>query len=308
MAKKRLLIIGKSYIDYVAYVRRAPERTECVVSNLEHFVLPGGFGVICAVTAANMGIDSVLCTRIGEDENARKLRVALTENDVDTRFIVTDKRKNTGVNAITVEDSHKARTVIFEGANNSISFDDIESSFTSYPDAVLLNFDLRDDMIYDTVKFAQSNDIPVILSCGNEITAFDFPSLKTVEIFSVNKLQTYKITGIDPIDADSALRACVKLANIIKAKYIVLKLGERGTFVFESVYSKIIPMHKCDIIDMTGSEAIFDAVLSAMYLELSDINKAAEYANAAASFSSGIEGIYPSVPKIADLNKLLIDN
>lgn len=307
MAKKRLLIIGNSYMDFTAKVKRAPERAESVVSNLEHYVYPGGFGVISAVTASKLNSDVVLCTRLGDDENGNKISQCLSENSVDMRFVVTDRRKPTGVNSITAEDGGKLRTIIFPGANNSLIFDDVESSFTSYPDALLLNFDINSGLLTDTIKFANSSNVPIILNCGAEYNGFDFSNIGPIDVFSPNREQAYRITGIDPIDANSALHACIKLVSTVKCKYVVIKLGERGTFVFDGVYSRIIPMHAVDRVDENGSEIIFIAALATALLEFEDINKAALIANAASSFSVSKDGVFSSIPTSEDL-KYIYDN
>lgn len=307
MSKKRLLIIGNSYMDFVAKVRRAPERLEKVVSNQEHIIMPGGFGIISAVASSRLDTDTVLCTRLGDDEIGNKLMSALEQNNVDRRFVVIDKRKESGVNAITVEDGYKSRMITFPGANCSISFDDLESSFTSYPDAFLLSAEMREELVRDAVKFANSSNVPVIFSCGSEARTFDFDNLGSIKIFMPNREATHRITGIDPVDANKALHACVKLVNTLKCEYVVIKLGQRGTFVFDGVYSQIIPIHNVETVDFTGSETVFDAALASSYLEFEDINKSAIFANAAASYSISKDGAFSSIPTLDDV-KNMFDN
>ncbi len=301
MTKKRLLVFGNSYMDFSVKVKRAPERGETVVSTLDHSFLPGGLGTISATTASKYGTDVIYSTRIGEDENGEKLLKSLTSSDVDVRFVKSDKRKKTGINSIVIENGNKTRTVTFPGANTSLSYDDIESAFMCYPDAILLNCDLRSDFILDAVKFASNTNVPVILSCGSELTDLDIEDLGEVEIFSPNRDAVYKITGIDPTDANSALHACVKIINKIKCKYIVIKLGERGCFVFDGVYSEIIPALDVDVTDTTMAGTIFTAALAHKYLETGDISLASKFANTSASLSVSKDGAYSSIPELEEI-------
>ncbi len=305
MAKNRLLVFGNSYMNFYMKVRRAPERSETVLSNLEHYFTPGGHGVVSAVTSARYGTDVIFCTRLGEDENAEKLIKVFKSNNIDTRFIKTDKRKPTGLNAITIEDKNKMRTITYNGANSSLCYDDIESAFMCYPDAVLLNFDLKDDFILDTVKFAHQNNVPIIISCGDELQDFDIQDLEQVDIFSPNREAVYKITGIDPIDTNSALHACVKIIGKIKCKYIVMKLGDRGTFVFDGVYSEIIPALDVEVEDTTMAGTIFTSALAHAYLECGNISKAAAFANAAASLSVTKEGAFSAIPDFDEVSQIV---
>lgn len=305
MSKKKLLIFGNTYMEFISRVKRAPERLETVTSNFDHVIYPGGYGVITAISAAKLGIDAVLCSRIGDDENGEKISKIFSNYDIDARFVVTDKRKLTGVNSVTVEENNFIRTVTFPGANTNLVFDDAELSFTSYPDAILINTAIREDLVVDIIKFANESNIPVILSSENENNVFDYSRLGELEIFLPDRETAYKISGIDPVDANTALHACVKIVNTLKCKYVVIKLGQRGTFVFDGTYSQIIPEHEVEITDRMGSGMIFDAALSSGYLELKDINNAAIFANAAVSFSITKEGAFTSIPDFEDVKELL---
>lgn len=307
MAKRRLLIVGSSYVDHIARVRRAPERGETIASNLEHTIVPGGFGFVSAVCAANLGVDSVLCSKAGNDEYGAKLNSVLDSKSVDCRFFTSDKRKPTGTRSITAEDGYKLRTIVYSGANSTITFDDIESSFTSYPDALLISTDIRHDLVVDAITFANKANVPVVFSCGNEANDFDFQDLGKMEIFCPNREQAFKLSGVDPIDANSALHASVKISNILDCKYVVIRLGDRGSFVFDGVYSQIIPAHELEVIDTNGAGNIFSASLACAYLELNNINDATVFANAAASFSVSKEGVYTAIPTLEDV-KRLFDN
>lgn len=304
MQKKRILVLGSSYIDFVAKVKRAPERGESIVSNLDHSFLPGGHGLISAITAAKLGSDVIFCSRIGDDDNGKKILDVLRSHNVDTRFVVTDKRKPTGLNSIVVEDSFRSRIISYPGANNALSMDDVEMSFTSYPDAFLMNLDMREDLYADAFKYIKTTDTLTVVSCGNEADDVDPSFFEGVEIFSPNKLQAYKLTGIDPVDANSALHASIKIANRLKCKYVVMKLGDRGAFVYDGVYSDIIPAHNVEVVDTRCAGVIFGAALAHAYLEFEDINKAAMFANAASSFSVSVDGLYSSVPGLDDVKAM----
>lgn len=305
MTKNRLLIFGNSYIDFIMKVKRAPERGETVLSNLDHSLQPGGLGLISALTASKYGTDVIFSTHIGEDENGDKLLKVLNNNGVDTRFIKVDKRKATGLNAVTIEDKTKYRTVSYPAANTSMSYDDIEAAFMSYPDAVLLNFDLKEDFLLDTIKYANDANVPVFLSCGSEFINYDIQDYSPIEVFLPNREAVYRITGIDPVDATSALHACVKIIGKIKTKYIVIKLGDRGAFAFDGVYSEIIPACEVDVLDTTMAGTIFSSALAHSYLQSKDIVSSAKFANAVASLSTAVEGAFYAIPDLDNVMKAL---
>lgn len=302
MKKNRLLIFGNSYIDFVMKVKKIPERGECVISSLGHYIQPGGKGLISALAAVEYGTDVVFSTRIGEDENGEKVLKALKDKNVDTRFIKVDKRKATGVNAIIIEDKTNFSTISYPASNTSMSYDDIESSFMCYPDALLLNFDLKEEFIYDAINFAHSADVPIFLSCGSEIENFDVQEFPPIEVFMPNREAVFSITGIDPIDANSCLHACVKIIGKMKTKCIVIKLGERGVFSFDGVFSEIIPALDVDAVDTNMAGTVFSGALVHSYLNTPDIFAASKFANSAASIFTTVEGTYNSIPSIEKIN------
>ena len=118
----------------------------------------------------------------------------------------------------------------------------------------------------------------------------------------------YKITGIDPTDANSALHACVKIINKIKCKYVVIKLGERGCFVFDGVYSEIAPSFETEVIDRRGVGSVFNAGLVSMYLSSGDIVKGVVYATVCASLCISADGEYSSIPTIDEINDFIEAN
>lgn len=306
MNKSRLLVFGNTFMNFTMKVKRAPERGECVTSNLEHFYSVGGHGAISALTAAKYDTDVVFCSKIGEDENGDKLLKIFNHNNIDTRFLKRDKRIPTGLNAITIEDRNKSRIISYPGANSTLSYDDIESAFMCYPDAVLINSDLNTEFILDVINYAHELNVPIILSCSSEVRDFDIEDIGEVDIFSPNREAMYKMTGIDPIDVSSALHSCVKIIGKIKCKYIVIKLGERGCFVFDGVYSEIIPALDVEVIDDHMAGTIFTAALSNYYINSKDIVNSAKFANTVASLSVTKErDAYSSIPDIEQITEIL---
>ena len=97
---------------------------------------------------------------------------------------------------------------------------------------------------------------------------------------------------------ENCLKAAIRLAGMVETKYVVLKLGGRGSFVYDGKYYHLVPAHKVQAVDTTAAGDVFTAALSYAYLQKGDILEAARFATYAAAVSVTREGAVPSVPTL----------
>ncbi len=309
MAKPRILVIGNSKIDFLMKIKRMPEKNEKAVSNHAYSFVPNGTALISAVTACELGSDVVVSTRVGNDTNGEKLKDIYLYKGIDTRFVVVDKKRVTALDLIISEQFDSERIISCPSASAALSDEDLEEAFMSYPDAVLMHFDTSDEIIYEAVKLANSKNIPIMLDpVGKKLSDFDFDPLGNIEIFSPNVEETYELTGIIPDDVESCLHACIKIINMIKCHYVIIKLGAKGAFVFDGVYSKIVPTTDITVEDRGEVGSIFNAALLHAYLATCDIVSAAGFANAVSSLSLTKKGSFDAIPSISEVQDFINKN
>ena len=124
------------------------------------------------------------------------------------------------------------------------------------------------------------------------------------EIFSVAEEEIEACTGIEPSDQEKCMKACIVLSQAVKAKYIILRLGDgdRGYFLFDGKYYSFISA--CGEKKRRGikTDGVFSAALVLEYMKSGgDIKRACGYAAvAAAAFVSRGGGLraYPSADEI----------
>jgi len=177
----------------------------------------------------------------------------------------------------------------------------VENAFTSYPDGVILQLEMPESLIVSATSFAREQGIPVIVDAVPARRDFPFERLENVEIFSPNAAEAYAYTGILPSNSEKSLQVCRLLSQMVKAEYYVLKLGDRGSFIYDGKYYTVVPSYDVKEIDHTGAGDAFMAALSVEYLNTGDIKRACEFANAAAALTVSGEGAIPSLPTRADL-------
>ena len=141
MAKKRVLVVSSANLDFVQRMKRVPYAGETVAEDENGYdYLPGGKGANSAISFARFGADCVFACRLGKDDAAERLVSTYRSEHIDTRFIGFDEKLPTGLASVLVEENGKNRIIVYPGANNALSAEDVEDAFGCYPDAVFLQF------------------------------------------------------------------------------------------------------------------------------------------------------------------------
>ena len=297
MKKQRILVVSSANIDFVQRMRRVPYAGETVSEpELKYSYVPGGKGANSAIAFARFGADCVFVCKLGNDSNGRRLTSLYKQEGIDTRYISVDEDEPTGLASILVEDNGKNRIIVYPGANAKINSADIEEGFTCYPDALYVQFEIPDDAVIEACRRANENDIPVFVDAGPARLDYPLKKLGKVEIFSPNETETKIFTGIAPMSEESCLRAAIKLSQVVDAKYIVIKLGERGAFIYDGREYYMIPAEKVEAVDTTAAGDVFTAVMTYVYLQNKNIVSAVKYATCAAALSVTKLGASSSIP------------
>ena len=297
MKNQRILVISSANIDFVQRMRRIPYAGETVIENeLNYAYIPGGKGANSAIAFSRFGADTVFACKLGRDANGKRLRSIYEREGIDTRYILEDEETPTGLASILVEDNGKNRIIVYPGANMTITPEDIEESFTCYPDAVYLQLEIPDEAVIEAARRANEADIPLFIDAGPARLDFPLDRLGKIEVFSPNESECRIFTGITPNTEENCLRAAIRLSSLVDAKYIVIKLGDKGAFIYDGREYYMIPSEKVEAVDTTAAGDIFTAVMTYVYLQNHNIVSAVKYATCAAAISVTREGASTSIP------------
>lgn len=309
MTKSRILTVSSANIDLLARMSAIPSVGQTIKSEDGYEYTPGGKGANAALAVHKLGGDSVFCAKLGKDTHGTRLAGLYSDAGINTRFVTADKHERTGLALVMVEANGNNRIVAYPGANAKLGISDVEDAMTCYPDAVLLQLEIPRDTVLAAAQYARASGTPIIVDAGPAIKDFPLEELGPVEIFSPNETETYAYTGIHPTSTDKCLKACMILSQRIKAKYYVLKLGERGVYLYDGTFFKVIAPYNVDAVDTTAAGDVFSAALTLEYLRSGgDIRRACEYANIAGALTVTREGAFTSVPSHDDIRKYVYDN
>ena len=306
----KILIVGSAYTDMLVRLPQLPSVGESLtVDEGGISYLPDGSGVGCAIALAKLGATPILSCRLGQDIHGHRLHATLGEKGVDTSAIVVDPRLPTGMSVVLVEDQLKTRSIVYPGANATLSRSDLPLAFSKNPDAVCMQMDVPDAVLIDAVKRANERHIPVFLDGKGASKDFPFTLLPEVEVFSPNEQETELFTGIRPTGSESCLRAVLELVKLVKARYYVIKVGEKGAFISDGRHFNLISPYTVKPVDSAGVGDAFMAGLVFEYLQTrGNLTAACKMANTVSAITLLRPGTIDAFPTKEEVEAFIARN
>ncbi len=302
--KPRILAISPTDMEFVQRTEVFPEAGETVIGS-SYDNIPGGEGAEFAVTLTMLGAECILCSRVGADSNGQRLRAQFREMGIDTRFMSMDRRAATGLVSAISDATGAVRRVSFPGANLLISAADTEDAFTSIPDAAMISLRSPDKIVTSVSEYAARKKIPLMIDGGPKSPDFQLNRLFPCEIFTPDEEELLAFTGIAPSNTENCLRSVIRLSSLVKAKYYIIKMGDRGAFLYDGKYYNVVLPINVDAVDTACAGSVFDAALLTEYVRSGDIMRSVHYANAAAALTVSRHGSLDSIPTGEELSSFI---
>ena len=303
----KLLVVGSINMDLVMDIEKSPIAGETILGQ-NYSYIPGGKGANQAVAAARLGADVTFCGRVGNDSNGDMLVENLKAESINTRYILKDNDSATGLASIQVEASGQNRIIVFPGANYNITIEDVDKALEEHFDAVIMQLEIPINIVYYTFEKARAKGIPVILDPAPAVKNLDLARLNGLYVISPNESEASLLTGIEVDSEANAVKAASMLAGATKAKYVVIKLGDKGALLYEDGCHSPISGYKVQAIDSTAAGDSFTAAMTVRLLENDNLEKAIQYANAVGALCVSKKGAQPSLPTSKEVSEFLCKN
>jgi ribokinase len=304
---KRILVVSSANMDMVMNVDFVPVGGQTVIDKGSYSYVPGGKGANSAVAFSRLGAKCVFLTKLGKDANGDALLSLYEKEGMDVSYIKRDPTVASGLAAILVEKTGQNRIIVFPGANSKIELDTVSEAIKSKPDALYMQFEINYDAIIHAAKEASEAGIPIFIDAGPANKDFPLDKLPEVTVFSPNESETEAFTGVAPTSEEKCKEAALKLLDLVKAKYIVIKQGERGAFVYDGKHFFVIPAIRIGkAIDTTAAGDAFTAALTLEYLSGAGIRSAVKFGAAAGSITVTRRGAGSSIPSEDEVRALIM--
>ncbi len=294
----KILFIGGASLELVTNMYKIPAEGEHVTDDGGVAYIPGGGASQAAVAAAKMGADSVLCANLGRDAHGQQLFSYYKEMGVNTSFVKADRELPSGFTLVIKESDAAPRRISYQGANGGLTQDAVIDAMESCPDAVYITFEVPFPVAVTAAKAASARGIPIFIDASPASKVYQLEDLPAIDVFVLDAEEAREYTGEWPMNSAAALRAALALAKRVECKYILIKQGTRGSFLYDGKHYQMEAALRLDKAqDTSGVGDIFTSALALEYLRSgSDINTAVRYATAAAAISVTRIGTASSIP------------
>lgn len=293
-------------MDLILQMPRIPHPSESLLGTT-YSNAGGGKGSNSAVAAARAGGNVSVCGTLGQDANGEALLGMLKSASINVSHLMLKEGANTGMAVIMLEENGMNRLAIYTGANNDTTPESVEAAFADDTyDALMIQLEIPFESNLRAFTLAKERGMITCLDAG---PAQDYPieKFQGITILSPNETETEALVGILPKDEESCIAASKILHERSGCKYVVLKMGEKGSFIYGEGICEMVPTFKVDAVDPTAAGDCFTGVLVKQYAETGDIVSSARYASAAAAISVQHLGAQPSLPEKEAIDAFLAE-
>ncbi len=292
---KKVLVIGSLNMDIVTKVKSTPKVGETVSGN-GLMTSAGGKGANQAVALGKLGCNVTMIGKVGDDDNGIQLKNNLTTMNVIDKVVV-EKNTPTGTAFIMVNDNGDNSIVVIEGANGSLSSDEVEEKWFDGIDYVVMQHEIKEDVVFKILEIASKLNKTVFL---NPAPARKLPSkyLKLIDYLVVNETEFEEITELKYKDENTLISAYEK----IQVKNILLTLGEKGALFYNGSKTVYVEAQKVEnVVDTTAAGDSFIAGFIYCLAKGDDIKSCMDFASKVAGYTVTKIGAQCALPYIDDI-------
>ena len=303
----RIVVVGSINVDLVVRVANLPRPGETVLGG-RFASVPGGKGANQAVAAARAGGHTTFVARVGDDSMGHAAIEAFRGEGIETDFITVTPHAPTGVALILVDAVGENSIAVAGGANDRLSFDDIERARPAIEaaDVLLLQLEVPLEAVTRAVSIAQSAGTRVIL---NPAPARPLPAalLARVDILTPNETEGESLAsrGYAPAPSAADAEALAGALLGLGPRAVILTRGAAGALVAAADDRTHVPAFSVEPLDTVAAGDVFNGCLAVMLAEGLDLVAATRFAAAAAAISVTREGAQTSAPRRGEIEAFL---
>ncbi len=314
-----VVVVGSFVQDLTFRCAEFPEAGETVLG--EFAGGPGGKGSNQAVAARRAGVRTRFIGGVGRDSFATGARQFQRAEHIDS-ICVAKPGYRTATAVVTVDGAGRNRIVVAIGASAHLSPSDVPARLLRGAKVVVCQHEASLAVNRHVFRAGRRLGATTILNPAPMRDDFDPAILQLVDVLIPNEsefvalLARYRsatpqaAAGLPPPDGD-LLRSLgpdelQQLCRIFGVPTVIVTLGDRGCFVSLPDRCEHLPAHAVTPVDSTGAGDAFVGAFSAGLVKFqADVLTAARFANAAAAISVTRQGTSESMPRAAEITRLL---
>jgi len=302
MGAARILVVGSTMMDLIAYATRLPEAGETLVGTRFQMGF-GGKGANQAVMAARFGAPVAMVNAVGNDAYGAAHLGNFANEGIDTTWMRTVEGSS-GVAPIWVDGQGKNRIIIVPGANDATDPAVAAAAVAEFrPSIVVGQFEIPQATTLAAFRAARAAGITTLLNPA-PAASIDPELLAATDWLAPNEPEFSAIFGGETRSerADDDIRAAADRSGV----RLVVTLGSAGAAIaLPGSPVRRIPAPKVKAVDTTGAGDSFAGCLACALGEGMDLPRALRFANAGAGLSTQRHGAAPAMARRAEIEALL---
>lgn len=285
-----IAIIGSINIDLVVETDKPVSQGETILAKKRHY-FPGGKGANQALACARIGGDATFIGKVGDDDNADVALSYLTSSnlklDVD-RLPGAD----TGMAIVMLDGKGNNSIVVSQGANTvwTETDEDIERHLNDI-EMLVVQLETPVPIVKRFLQISKRKGIKTVLN-PSPVTPEISDLLPFVDILVMNESEAEYIAG-QRVQCTEDFQEKIKLLGVGE---VIVTLGSKGSFVFQSNDITHIQAYKTNVVDTTAAGDTFTGALVSRLYQKDDFLTAADYASCAAAIAVSRIGAQSSIP------------
>lgn len=291
-----IVVVGSLNMDVVIKVPHIPKVGETILTDsIQQYA--GGKGANQAVAAARLGGKVNMIGRIGKDKYGEALLRNLKANNVGITGVEYDE-DDTGSAFIKVDEKGDNNIVVYPGANNNVTIEQIERhrDIIEKSDICIVQLEIPYEVVKYVVDVCYKSNIKVIFNPAPAGEFIEDYVLKKTFILIPNELELATISGKEINTNDELKTLANKLCNK-GCKNVIVTLGDKGSLLVREDMKKYFESVKVMAKDTTGAGDSFIGGLAVALTEGNSIEEAIRFATNVAALTVTRSGAQSSLPK-----------
>lgn len=300
-----IVVVGSFIMDLVFRTYRRPHKGETVIGK-EFGMFTGGKGFNQAIAASRLGANVTMVGCLGTDMFGDSFISSMQKEGVNTRFVIRDDNIGTGVASPVIYESEGDNSIIIiPRANQTLKPANIDAASATIQEAdlLMLQLEIPVETSFYAANIAHAAGVRVML---NPAPFAPLPSdfYKIVDIITPNEIEAGQMTGIH-VDAIETAAKVGKNILSFGPKMVILTMGQRGAYYFDSSAESHVPAFHVNAVDPTAAGDAFCSGFAVAISQGRDPIEAVRVGNAAGGLATTILGAEPSLPKIDQVLALM---
>lgn len=299
---EKVVVLGSINVDTILNIKRLPVPGETMAMSDESNA-GGGKGANQAIAAVRGGAKTTFIAKIGQDHAADFMLDTFKKDGLNMENITVDPKAGTGKAYILLDDNGQNSILIYGGANQTISVDDVKNAESSIAEAdcLISEFETPIEATLEAFRIAKKNNVVTILNPAPAKTDISEELFQLTDIIVPNETEAEAITGVKAVDKKSIINSADKL-NKMGVKRVIITIGSRGSLYYTDGKDDFVNAYKVSAVDTTAAGDTFIGYLAAkLDSNLDNMVEAMKFASKASSIAVQVKGAQNSIPYVDDV-------